>query len=328
MAKRRSNGEGSILSAIERQKMACGHDDPRPRNREGRRRTVFGANPSGGTPPIGRASRPTRSRRKAGKLRSDRQAVAGSVARRRGFHPGGRIRQHPTTDRSRTITSLRSLEGRGSLSCRRWTSTTCWRTSSQRCMSSTCNTYVCSSSGSRPGDQVGPRRRIVADLTRSPRQDRPNGRTLTPAQARPILGIDSRSPLRDTARHDAGYRSAGEVEALGMKWQHRRAGTITVRRQLTRSSAGLTQVETNHPGREGQSHFRNPSGRNFAAHKAAQDREKLERKDSRVDSEYVFTAANGNPIDPQNFYRAFKGICRKAGLGDWHPLNFGTRRRV
>lgn len=33
----------------------------------------------------------------------------------------------------------------------------------------------------------------------------------------------------------------------------------------------------------------------------------------------MFTTAIGTPLDPHNFAHYFDRLCRKAGLGHWHP---------
>lgn len=33
----------------------------------------------------------------------------------------------------------------------------------------------------------------------------------------------------------------------------------------------------------------------------------------------MFTTAIGTPLDPDNFAHYFDRLCRKAGLGHWHP---------
>jgi integrase len=54
-------------------------------------------------------------------------------------------------------------------------------------------------------------------------------------------------------------------------------------------------------------------------HETFQLSERERRGPRWVDTGFIFTTSKGTPIDPRNFYRAFRKICDEAGLGHWHP---------
>lgn len=51
------------------------------------------------------------------------------------------------------------------------------------------------------------------------------------------------------------------------------------------------------------------------------DRQKKERLASSQwqDQGFIFTSSVGTPLDPDNFSKDFRRLCKQAGLGDWHP---------
>lgn len=55
------------------------------------------------------------------------------------------------------------------------------------------------------------------------------------------------------------------------------------------------------------------------SHRARQAAEQLAAGPGWVDTGLVFTTAGGTSIDPDNLGHYFDRLCRKAGLGHWHP---------
>jgi len=162
--------------------------------------------------------------------------------------------------------------------------------------------------------------RNVAQLTRGPKEQRREGRTLTPAQAREFL-----NSLRGH-RNEALYAlmlSTGirRGETLGLRWTDidLDAGVMKVSRQLKREGGQLVISDTKTARSRRALDLPAPMVASLRAHRARQAAEQLALGEAWEDSGHVFTTTIGTPIDPRNFYREFKVVCKKAGLGDWHP---------
>ena len=162
--------------------------------------------------------------------------------------------------------------------------------------------------------------RNVAQLTRGPKEQRREGRTLTPTQAREFL--DSLQGHRNEALYalmlSTGIRR-GEV--LGLRWSDidLDTGVMKVSRQLKREGGRLVVSDTKTARSRRALYLPAPMVASLRAHRARQAAEQLAPGEPWEDSGNVFTTTIGTPIDPRNFYREFKVICRKAGLGDGHP---------
>jgi integrase len=162
--------------------------------------------------------------------------------------------------------------------------------------------------------------RNVAQLTRGPKEPRREGRTLTPTQAKQLL--KSLEGHRNEALYSlmlsTGIRR-GEV--LGLQWADidLKSGIMTVTRQLKREGGRLIVSDTKTARSRRALDLPAPMVASLKAHKARQAAEQLALGDAWVNSGHVFTTTIGTPIDPRNFYREFKSICKTAGLGDWHP---------
>ena len=162
--------------------------------------------------------------------------------------------------------------------------------------------------------------RNVATLSRPPKSQRSEGRTLTPDQARRFL-----EALRGS-RHEALFAlmlSTGlrRGEALGLWWSDfdRDAGVIRVARQLKREGRALLTSDTKTFRSRRAVNLPEGTVRLLLAHEEAQ-RALRERRGARwVKTDFIFTTSKGTPIDPRNFYRSFRAICDAAGLGQWHP---------
>ncbi len=161
--------------------------------------------------------------------------------------------------------------------------------------------------------------RNVATLTRAPRSQRKEGRTLTPEQAQTLLSELSGH------KHEALYALMLSVglrrgEALGLRWEdfNARTGVIQVRRQLQRETTGLVVTDTKTARSRRAINLPAPMIAMLKGHKAEQAVDRLSLGDAWVDSGYIFTTSIGTPLDPRNLLREFKSICASAGLGDWH----------
>jgi len=162
--------------------------------------------------------------------------------------------------------------------------------------------------------------RNVATLSRSPKMNRREGRTLTPAQARHLL-----ETLRGH-HNEALYAlmlSTGlrRGEALGLQWNDfdRTTGVLRVSRQLKREGSRLVTTDTKTSLSRRAVNLPGPMLKTLLDHEARQGALKVQMGTSWMDSGFIFTSSIGTPIDPRNLYREFQKVCRIAGLGDWHP---------
>jgi integrase len=162
--------------------------------------------------------------------------------------------------------------------------------------------------------------RNVATLTRPPKSTRVEGRTLTPEQARQLLKAlqGHRNQALYTLMLSTGLRRG---EALGLRWSDfdEREAVVSVRRQLKREGGVLTTSDTKTARSRRSINLPNPMVAELRAHRARQAAERLALGEAWQDSGFVFTSSVGTPMDPRNVHREFRGICRGAELGDWHP---------
>jgi len=162
--------------------------------------------------------------------------------------------------------------------------------------------------------------RNVARLSRPLKTTRTEGRTLTPEQARLLL------ETLEGHRNEALYAlmlSTGlrRGEALGLQWKDldEKTGVLTVRRQLTREEGELVTSDTKTARSRRAVNLPATMITALKAHKTRQASDRLALGEVWQPTGYIFTTSIGTPIDPRNLNREFKVICRKAGLGDWHP---------
>lgn len=162
--------------------------------------------------------------------------------------------------------------------------------------------------------------RNVATLSRSPKGVRPEGRTLTPEQARILL--NSLKGHRNEALYalmlSTGLRRG---EALGLQWRDfdEKTGVLLVRRQLTREEGLLVVKDTKTPKSRRAVNLPSPLIKKLKTHRAEQNALRLSLGKAWVSSGHIFTSSIGTPIDPRNLYREFQAVCREAGIGNWHP---------
>ncbi|MHB2029666.1 MAG: tyrosine-type recombinase/integrase [Acidimicrobiales bacterium] len=162
--------------------------------------------------------------------------------------------------------------------------------------------------------------RNVATLSRSPKSPRKEGRTLSPDQARHLL--EALKGHHNEALYalmlSTGLRRG---EALGLMWKDfdEEAGVLRVTRQLKREGSALVTTDTKTFKSRRAVNLAEPMLKALFEHRERQRVEKERRGVSWIETGYIFTSTIGTPIDPRNLYREFQGICRQAGLGDWHP---------
>ncbi|MGO9457067.1 MAG: tyrosine-type recombinase/integrase [Acidimicrobiales bacterium] len=162
--------------------------------------------------------------------------------------------------------------------------------------------------------------RNVAALTKPPKSERAEGRTLTPDQARALLAAmdDHRLGALFALMLSTGLRRG---EALGLRWADidLSRGIVVVRRQLQRVSGELVTNDVKTSKSRRAVNVAPPVVKLLEAHKVAQAKDRLACRDAWQETEYVFTTQLGTPLDPRNIHRDFQTICIKAGVGKWHP---------
>jgi len=162
--------------------------------------------------------------------------------------------------------------------------------------------------------------RNVASLSRSPKGVRPEGRTLTPDQARTLLNVlrGHRNEALYALMLSTGLRRG---EALGLQWRDFDAdtGVLLVKRALIREDGQLITKDTKTLKSRRAINLPSPIITKLNFHRIEQKTERLRLGKAWVNSGHIFTSTAGTPIDPRNLYREFGNICREADLGDWHP---------
>lgn len=162
--------------------------------------------------------------------------------------------------------------------------------------------------------------RNVATLSRSPKTVRREGRTLSPDQARMLLETlkGHRSEALYALMLATGLRRG---EAMGLRWDDfdRNNGVLRVRRQLKREGGALVTADTKTVLSRRAVNLPSPLVDLLLDHEVRQQAERVRASSRWVDSGYIFTSSIGTPMDPRNLYREFQGLCRRAGLGNWHP---------
>jgi len=162
--------------------------------------------------------------------------------------------------------------------------------------------------------------RNVASLSRSPKMVRREGRTLSPEQARHLLMTlkGHHNEALYALMLSTGLRRG---EALGLQWKDfdRKTGVLRVSRQLKREGTHLVTTDTKTATSRRAVNLPEPMLVALHEHELRQQVERERLGPAWIETGYIFTSSVGTPIDPRNLYREFQGICRKAGLGDWHP---------
>ncbi|PWU46262.1 site-specific integrase [Micromonospora globispora] len=172
--------------------------------------------------------------------------------------------------------------------------------------------------------------RNIAGPSAAPRVVAKEGRTLTPEQARTLLAEvrGERKEALVTIMLAYGLRRG---EALGLRWDRLdwTAGTLLV-------SHSVKRIKERDPARTDRrtclvvSELKTRRSRRtlyltpqlvelLRRHRARQAEERLAAGETWQDHGLVFPSEVGTPLDPDNFSHRLSALCKRAGLGHWHP---------
>ena len=170
------------------------------------------------------------------------------------------------------------------------------------------------------GIRWGVAQRNVARLSRSPKLIRPEGRTLSPEQARGLLASlrGHRNEALYTLMLSTGMRRG---EALGLKWGDvdLEGGVVRIRRSLKREGGHIVTADTKTLKSRRAVNLPEPVVELLTRHRDQQEKQRVDLGAAWVETGFVFTSSIGTPIDPRNLYRDFQKVCENAGLSHWHP---------
>lgn len=162
--------------------------------------------------------------------------------------------------------------------------------------------------------------RNVARLSRAPKSQRSEGRTMTPVQARTLLEAlkGHRNEVLYTLMLSTGLRRG---EALGLQWKDfdKDQATIAVRRQLKREGGELVLSDTKTSRSRRSVNLPERMVMALEAHRIRQTLDIVREGGSLNSVDFIFTSSVGTPLDPRNLNREFHDVCVGAGLGHWHP---------
>lgn len=169
--------------------------------------------------------------------------------------------------------------------------------------------------------------RNVAALADAPRVEAKEGKALTAEQARQLLETlkGDRLEAAVTVALSLGLRRG---ELLGLSWRdinlESSPATLTVRQALKRTTAGLVLEQPKTRQSRRTIHLPAPAVASLKRHRAKQAEERLKAGDlwesAPDDADLVFRTEIGTAIDPNNFGRAVRQLCKNAGLpGTWSP---------
>ncbi len=160
----------------------------------------------------------------------------------------------------------------------------------------------------------------VARLSRTPKLIRPEGRTLSPEQARALLASlhGHRNEALYTLMLATGMRRG---EALGLKWKDvdLKRGVVRIRRSLKREGGHVVTADTKTSKSRRAVNLPEPVTALLERHRDQQGKERVDLGAAWMETGFVFTSSVGTPIDPRNLYRDFQKVCENAGLSHWHP---------
>lgn len=170
------------------------------------------------------------------------------------------------------------------------------------------------------GIRWGSVNRNVARLSRAPKEQRREGRTLTYEQARRLL------KELEGHRHEALYSlmlSTGlrRGEALGLQWRDldEVARIVSVRRQLKREGGTLVTADTKTARSRRSVNLPRGLVNLLIEHRKRQEEDRVVMDELWTETGFIFTTNFGTPVDPRNLNREFAAICLRAGLDHWHP---------
>jgi integrase len=170
------------------------------------------------------------------------------------------------------------------------------------------------------GIRWGSVNRNVARLSRAPKEQRREGRTLTPEQAHRLLKEleGHRNEALYSLMLSTGLRRG---EALGLQWHDfdEKGKIISVRRQLRRDGGSLVTGDTKTARSRRLVNLPRRLVQLLLDHRKRQEEERVVMDELWTDTGFIFTTGFGTPIDPRNLNREFSLICQRAGLEHWHP---------
>jgi integrase len=167
--------------------------------------------------------------------------------------------------------------------------------------------------------------RNVAALVDGVKVPRPEGRTLTPVEARKLLASIAGHPYAPlvVVLLSLGLRKG---EALGLTWEDvdldAVPATLTVRRALHKDAVGgVYLAEPKTAGSRRTLHVPAAVADTLRAHRVAQSAERLAFGAGWGGRwpNMVFTSSIGTPLDPDRVNRTVQTMTETAGLGRWTP---------
>lgn len=149
---------------------------------------------------------------------------------------------------------------------------------------------------------------------------RRGGRSLTPVEAKALLGAARGDRLEAlyVTMLSLGLRRG---EALGLAWEDvdLDKGILRVRQAVKLEGGRLVIGEVKTAGSRRSLNLPGRLVEVLRAHRLRQLEERLAAGERWHHQGLVFTTTVGTPIDPHNRRRSFVSLCKRAGLGHWHP---------
>jgi integrase len=169
--------------------------------------------------------------------------------------------------------------------------------------------------------------RNAAALSNSVRQDRTEGRSLSPTQARQLLAAAGGHHLEAgiVVALTCGLRLS---ELLGLAWDAVELDgptpRLSVRRSLKRvPTIGLVLSDTKTNRSRRVVHLTPAATDALRAHRTRQHAERLRAGErwlkKPLGTDLVFRGSLGRPVEPATFSRAVSDVSEEAGLGHWTP---------
>ncbi|MFI5283527.1 MAG: tyrosine recombinase XerC [Candidatus Dormibacterales bacterium] len=163
--------------------------------------------------------------------------------------------------------------------------------------------------------------RNVADLVDGPTVEREEVKPFTRAEAAQLLAA-ARGDRLEALYSVALSLGLRQGEALGLQWDDvdLEAGVLHVRQQLLRTKGKLVLSPTK--TKKSRRDIRMPAS--IAA--ALRDHRQRAVSGGKAAVGFVFSAANGSPLDARNVVRSYKALLKRAKLSDrrFHDLRHGA----
>jgi integrase len=162
--------------------------------------------------------------------------------------------------------------------------------------------------------------RNVAALTDLRRTKRRAGRSLTPEQARSLLGAAQNDRLGITVELGL-YLGLRPGEVLGLKWDDIdfARGTLSVRRSIKREKNQLTLGNPKTSGSTRTLKIPEDLVTALLRHRDAQNALRIDAGELWHDMDFVVATEIGTLVDPSNARRALDSMCNRVAIGHWNP---------